>query len=117
MFVIRDAQLAVFAEDRLRRFAERAEAHLRRVLPDRCRELGDDAVRASVQKAIAKAGAYGLESEYEILTYLNVMHILGFAFDEDPQYSRAREALTDRDTQAHARAQLLMQLALEEISG
>ena len=47
------------------------------------------ALRASVRHAMTRSEAYGVTAEVDVLTYLNVMYMLGFEFDADPRFADA----------------------------
>ncbi len=93
MLKIRAAQLEALSQAALRQFVERGVEHLERVLPERCRELGREEVRQTVERAMEKAGRYGLTQEYDVLRLLNCMCVLGFDFDTDARYPWAAEIL------------------------
>lgn len=106
MLLIRDDQVEALAEASQRRFERRAVAHLKKVLPIRCEQLGSTEVLASVRKAARKAAGYGLTDERQVFTYLNLMYVLGPSFDEERPW--ARELLEDARLDPGARLELLL---------
>jgi hypothetical protein len=115
MLIIRREQMEVFRLARERRFEERALAHLKDHLPERCAVLGDAAVRETIRNALGKARHYGFEEEYDILRLLNLMYTLGFEFDSDARYPWARETLEMPDLRPRARMDLLVQQAMDTL--
>ena len=96
-------------------FERRAVEHLHRTLPAQCAALGRPAVRDSVRDAIAKARGYGIKSEADVLSYLNLMYLLGFDFESQPRFAWANELLQATDVQAASRLTLLRNRAMREI--
>ena len=96
-------------------FERRAVAHLQRTLPERCAAMGPAAVLASVRDAIARAARYGVTAEVDVLTFLNVMYMLDFAFDTDPRFPWAREWLRDGELQGGVKARLVFERARREL--
>ena len=84
MLIIRQAQLDVLAELRMREFEDRALAHLQRWMPRHCRLLGPAPMRLLVRRGLAQARRYGLQAECTVLGYLDLMCLLGSGFDADP---------------------------------
>lgn len=113
--VIRDAQLRRLGKARMRHFLRRVENHVRRYWPERCRELGEEAVRRSVLMGYRKSLWYGIESERGIVTVVEVMYSLGFDFDTDPRYPWARRILDSRDMDEREKRQRLHQRTLAEL--
>jgi hypothetical protein len=112
MIVLRREQIEAFSGERERRFEEKALRHLLAFVPQRCAELGEAAVRESIRTAIRKSRAHGVESERDVLHYLNVMYWLGFEFESDPAYPWAREILENRSLGATTQLQWLVEEAL-----
>lgn len=80
MLTIRDAQMAVFEAEMRRSFERRAAAHLARLpgAPDL------DAAHALVTRGIARAAAYGIVAEQDVVLFLELMARLGEDFDARP---------------------------------
>jgi hypothetical protein len=113
VLVIRNAQLEAMRRARETQFVDRAVAHLRRTVPDRCAALGERRTRSSVALAMRKARRYQLVGERDILRYLNVMYWLGFSFDSDPAHAWVREQLSDPRLFPTERMQLVSRRALD----
>jgi hypothetical protein len=104
MFVIRTAQLEALSRAREEAFERRAAAHVKAKFPEKCKELGDEAVRESVRTALQKRAEHGFETEECILLYLELMYRRGFDFDFEPA---ARELLGDQSLGIRSRLVLL----------
>ncbi len=80
--VIRDVQLDTLAG---RRFEDGLVAHFFEHFAPHCNWLGNSRVTEVVRLGVAKAKAYGHESERQVCLFISVMFMLGTHFDEDPQ--------------------------------
>jgi len=95
VLTIRKQQLQVFEQHALAHFEERALAHLRSAIPVDYARVGETAARHSIRSALRKSKLYGFTNEFEVLTFLNLMYLVGLDFDEDPAHPWARDILTD----------------------
>ena len=109
MLVIRESQMAALGRELLDQFALKALAHGREYFPELCADLGDVASLDYVRSALNRARAYGLESEYDLLRFLNVVFTLGSDFDSGEQYPWAQPILKNTDAPATTRMDLLME--------
>lgn len=116
VLIIRDAQMQAFARMVARDFEQTALAHLHQNLPDACAELGDAAVRQSIQLAIRKCAQYQFNTISETLRYLNIMYWVGFHFDEDPQCPWAQQILNNEDLEVEDKLDALEQAASRELA-
>jgi len=107
MFTIRMHQLEALSQAALSDFEERMFAHLKREFPKQCRRLGDARLREEVGWGVSRARGWGLEIEYDICLYLQVMMVLGARFDEDPAHAFARDLLADRAMRPSTRIETL----------
>lgn len=114
MVHIRREQRRAFFFAMSKPFIRRAEDHLRAAFPERRRELGDEAVRASIDHCLERGWDYEIEEDDLLLLYLDVMYTLGLRFDEDPRYPWAREILSDPELSPDTRVELLTQRAAIE---
>jgi hypothetical protein len=113
VLLIREAQMAALGEAAAERFALVAAKHLKQVLPEECAEMGDTAVRDSIDLAIRKAESYGIHEQLDILVYLNLMYVLGFDFDTDPELPWAGELLRDKELDPGSKVELLWDRVVE----
>lgn len=116
VLIIRDSQMQAFATMAARDFEQTALAHLHQNLPEACAELGDAAVRDSIQLAVRKCAEYQFQTVSETLRYLNIMYWVGFHFDEDPQCPWAQEILNNEDLEIEDKLDALEQAALRELA-
>ncbi len=114
MLRIRDEQLRAFFLALGGPFVSRALAHVREAYPERCRELGDAAVRASIDRCQERGWEHGIDEDDDLMNYLEAMYTLGFDFEEDPRYPWARQILADVKLDVSTRAELLMMRAKQE---
>jgi hypothetical protein len=114
MLLIRRAQLEALGRAHEESFERRAAGHLRVKYPDPCRELGEAAVRQSVRTAMAKRKEHRFETEECVLLYLDLMYLLGFDCDSDPDLPWVREMLADEALGARTRLVLLEERARKQ---
>jgi hypothetical protein len=75
-------------------------AHLGEFAPKHCEIMGGEAVSALVHHGVSRAFEYGLTNRGPVRLYLDLMFLFGSAFDTDPQYPWASEALNSSAGQA-----------------
>ena len=95
MLMIRNEQLDALREARFERLIERAAKHLRNTLPDAYDFFGREAVNSSARNAVARCRRYGVNVEYDVFRFFNLMYVLGFDFDTDPKCPWAAGILND----------------------
>ena len=105
MLTIRSEQMLVFSDAARTSFLDRTAAHLMRALPEACAELGIAAVRQSVADGLAKARSYGIETEYDVVRFIDFMYVMGFEFDAQDGW--AREILANRRIPAQVRLDMI----------
>ena len=81
MLTIRPEQWKIFAQEAESKFVSDVIAHFDRALPDQCAEMGADAVRRAVIDGIERARSYYIETEYDIVRFIDFQFVLGFSFD------------------------------------
>ncbi len=111
LWTIRREQLAALQVAYERQFCDRAVAYLRRQYPRVCAALEERSIRASVETALQKHATYRFDSEETLLAYLDLMYLLGFDFDRDPEKEWVRGTLTDFDLGPRTRLLLLVEEA------
>ena len=107
MWTIRLAQLEALASARQRELENRAIAFLRREFPE-AEALAEQRLRESVDIALRKGETYRFGSEQEVRSYLELMFLLGFDFDEQPRFAWARQTLTDFELGPGTRLEILV---------
>jgi len=111
LWTIRKEQLAALQVAVERQLCDRAVAYVRRQYPQVCAALEERSIRASVETALQKRGTYRFDSEETLLAYLDLMYLLGFDFDRDPEKEWVRGTLTDFDLGPRTRLLLLVEEA------
>jgi hypothetical protein len=96
MLKLRKQHLDAFEAQVVSVFAARVIAHVKAVWPAECKELGDPAVAETVHKAIQRAAAIGLSSEYDVVRFVDLAFILARDFDTNPFAIWTRPILADR---------------------
>jgi hypothetical protein len=93
--IIRSQQVESFEDAATRRFENRTLEHLKQFAPRHVQIMGDSGTRRFMNHAIERASSYGLSTEHDLWLYMDLMILLGSAFDEDPQLPWARTTLDD----------------------
>jgi hypothetical protein len=97
MLVIRESQLAAFADASRHGLERRLLAGIAREFPAAAARFGAPALQALVRLGIEKAGAHGLEAETDVQVYLWLMLLYGSHWEQDPQTAWAATALAARE--------------------
>jgi hypothetical protein len=116
MLIIRKEQIKVFEEYTLQRYKARILVHLMEIWPERCRELGEEYVRESIEKGIKSATSYGITAENDVVGYIDLMYVLSMDFDADPTMHWAASILQDQDLLPHKKIEMLYEMT-EQVLG
>jgi hypothetical protein len=98
MLKIRQKQYKELGKVPLKCFNKRMLDHLQTFWPDRCNQLGREKVQLSIQTGISKAKRYGFRTEYDVARYIDLMYILSFDFDTNPQTRWMKEFLAGNES-------------------
>ncbi len=107
MFKLRKEHLDAFEAQVVKLFTARLLAHLKAVWPAECKELGEAPLAELVRKAIQRAAALGLSSEYDVARFIDLFFLLGTEFETNPLAGWTRPILTDPALQPTARMDML----------
>jgi hypothetical protein len=112
---IRLEQYDQLMADEVRDFVRRVYRHLCEHFPEECAAAGEQAVRADVRFGIERAESYGLESEVDLVQFIDVQMVFGRGFDTDPRCPWAREILESTTfVDPGDRADRLLEVAVEQ---
>jgi hypothetical protein len=116
VLVMRQAQMKALKNYTAQEFEARMVSHTRECWPEESERLGRENVLASIRKGIANAAKYGVESEYDVARYLNIMYALDHDFDsEKDRFPWVKEILTDPDLNGRVKMDRLCQLTSENL--
>lgn len=109
LFRIRTEQVETFARSLEVQFAVRTATHLRNAFPAVVEKQGldDDALNQLSLRGLAAARRYGVVNEGDVERYIECMLILGPAFDTDPRFPWAGQALSRADLNGEAKMDLI----------
>lgn len=93
--LVRRQQIDSLNQAELRKFEDRAYQSLQRHWPDDVAARGEPAARESIRTGIERAKTYGIETERDVLSYINLMYLYGDGFDQDPRVPWAGRILRD----------------------
>ena len=110
MLMIRKEQMGFFDECVSRSFKNRVFAHLIKVWPERCKEIGESEVRASIEKGIGRAANYKITSEMDVVGFIDLMYVHGWDFDRDIRLPWASDILTDPDLHPSRKMERLLEI-------
>jgi len=111
MLVIRKKQQEAFTKAVARGLECSLLTHATRQFPIRVHRMGEPAARAMIRKAIAACGRFGIEDEYEISRYLDLMFLLGEDFETSAALPWAAALLGDEALSAKAKMDRLCERA------
>jgi hypothetical protein len=98
MLVIRNRQMAVFAQVEIRKFVDRMVVHLHKFFPKQCEAMGEPQLWETIGYGIKRAAAYGIMAERDVNKYIDLMVVFGPDFDTDKRFPWAGETLrTQKD--------------------
>jgi hypothetical protein len=112
--VIRNAQAQVLAAAPRRAFEQRAADHLARFFPHLPEGAVGRLLLARARRGIQEASLYGIESERDLLRWLNVAAALGEDFAQNPKYPWAARILAS-PLSPSSRVERLSQTALDVV--
>jgi hypothetical protein len=95
MLVIRERHKAAFDKAVAANLECSLYTHVTRMFPSRCEEMGEPAVRQLIRRGIEAAGAYGIEGEYDVSRFVDLMFVLGSDFDAGASWPWAGAILQD----------------------
>jgi hypothetical protein len=109
MFQLRDEHHQAFASATMAAFDRRAVAHVRANFPEQSSTLSDQEIRIRVRDGMRRAKVYGLESERQIMCFVDTGFLIGPDFDSRPDTAWTRIILQYPDFSADQRAQTLLE--------
>ena len=115
MLKIRKKQNNVLAKAAVKRFEDRVLVHLKKFWPDECKELTEKGVRESIRTGIENAKKYGIETEYDVARYIDLMYTLSSDFDSNTEISWPSEILNDTDMNARKKMDTLYERTEQEL--
>lgn len=92
---IRDEKPEDLAQVPITLLPEQLLRRLKKVFPQKYDNVGEPALHEMIQQGMAAANQYEITNSRGLATYIGLMFMLGASFDTDPQFSWAREVLTD----------------------
>lgn len=107
MFVIKDEQFRVFADDMRSRFQILAGLHLREKFPRSLNDLSNEKLNILIDKGIDQAASYDIIDRNDMLQYLEFMICFGHDFDSSMDW--ARKILTIRNLSGSEKTNRLVQ--------
>jgi hypothetical protein len=109
--IIRREQMKIFEEAALQAFEDEMTWHLYEFSPRHAAVIGEENVRLTIRRGVARAGRYGLTHRGPVRLYLDLTFMFGSDFDTDPQLPWAAAILgsgavdqMERAEQLHAGA-------------
>jgi hypothetical protein len=98
-------------------FESRLLARFWRIYPQKCRYVGEEALRKLMQGGVCAARDLGMESERGLSVLLMMMFLFGSGFVRDTMYPFAQQVANDRNiANANARADTLRARAIEYLN-
>lgn len=122
MFTIRSAQMDALRKNMedlhkqtVDEFITRVVAHVREYFPEQCAALGEKNTRDMARQGIEAANTHGIDTEYGVCLFIDLMFIFGAKFAEDPELPWAQAILADQSLNRHEKPELLWAAAIDEL--
>ncbi len=114
MLTIRKEQMDQMGDEAMKTFVSRVSDHLSEIFPDECLELGDEVVGRRITDGIERAADYGIDIEYDVVRFINLMFILCEDYDTSDRFPWARKILSKPDENPTDRVDRLCERAEQE---
>jgi len=111
MLIIRKEQIEVLSKNMKESFIIRMMVHLKKFWPERCEQLGNEAVRNSIYEGIEFTRMKGITTEYDIARYIDLTYELHWPFGEMPPDPHVQDILDDRELDGSMKMNRLYDLA------
>ena len=95
MLTLRNDQLEALNTAISRGFERRMVKHLCRLFPERCEEMGPDALGLLIREGVRKAAGYRVRAERDVALFIDLMMGLSPDFDNRWETDWTREILED----------------------
>src|SRR5712691_6941904 len=110
MLVIRKAQMDTLDAYSRAAFRRRMFQHVAADFPKRAAELNPEGVQRLIEASIAKGVDYGITSEEDLQSYIDLTVELGMDFEEQPDLEWARQILEKDSVSGHGKIELIQKL-------
>ena len=117
MLVIRNEQIDAFSGHMEVTFINRVVAHLKEFWPEKCGEMGEEAVRESIHEAMDIARKFGIINEYDVARYIDLIFEFDWPADEKPDTPWAEEILNDAELDGTVKMDRLFEEANRILEG
>jgi hypothetical protein len=107
MLVIRDVQFEVFQKAASESFKQRVLAHFQECCPEEIERRGESAIRVFIDDAVFRARRYGVETEFDVMRFIDHQLVLGDHFDADSRLPWASRILTAPDLPGSTKMDIL----------
>ena len=108
LFQIRREQIEALAAASIEQFQDNIVDHLRHVWPDETGALADDELFAWVRYGVERGRPYGIETEYDVARFIDLMFLFDAEFDANESLPWAAEILRDASLDGRRRVDALM---------
>jgi hypothetical protein len=117
MLVIRNEQMDTLSRHLVGSFINRMVAHVKEFWPEKCEELGEEAVRESIRDAMDIAREFGIINEYDVGRYIDLIYEFEWPADEGPDTPWAEDILNDADLDGTTKMDCLYEEANRILEG
>jgi hypothetical protein len=97
MLTIRKEQMDALSDHMEEDFINRTVAHLKEFWPEKCEEMGEEALCESIRAAMDIAREFGIINEYDMARYIDLIYEFDWPADEQPDTPWAEEILNDAE--------------------
>jgi hypothetical protein len=117
VLIIRKEQMDALSGHMEESFVNRVVAHLKEIWPEKCVEMGEEAVRESIHDAIDCARESGIIIEYDVARYIDLIYEFDWPADEEPDTPWAQEILNDTELDGTSKMDRLYEEANRILEG
>ena len=97
MLRIRPEQNEALSDYMLRSFEKRVLAHLRKCFPKKCEAMDKEKLIELIREGLQRSRSYGIETERNVMEFIDLMVVFGRHFDTDKTYPEAAKILADEN--------------------
>jgi hypothetical protein len=103
--------MEVFSKHIQEDFVNRMVSHLNEFYPKKCQEMGPQALRQSIYDAIDRCREAGIETEYDVARYIDLIYELGWPTEDAPVPFWTQEVLDDPELDGSTKIDRLLEKA------
>jgi len=109
MLTIRREQMTLLEAYMAKRFRESVFQHVRQALADETKDMPDQQVVHLIDQGIQRGRDYGLSSERDLISFVDLMFAISPTFENTPDMRWAKKILLDKTVEGDVKMSLIYQ--------